>query len=128
MIAADVDLRRQIAGPVLSERFRSVLGELAEDRRHADVIEIAPPDRHHVLLEIPHALVESKRIDALGVLSLCDSQRAMEQVFGALLAPTKSAGLALGMYGCGGSRAQLDLVEFTLVKAYLDRNFATGTI
>ncbi len=58
---------------------------------------------------VVRALVESKRIDALGVLSLCDSQRAMEEIFGALLAPTKSAGLTLGMYGCGGSRARLGL-------------------
>jgi phosphatidylinositol alpha-1,6-mannosyltransferase len=55
------------------------------------------------------ALVESTKIQALGVLSLQDSQRAMDKTLGGLLAPTKSAAMDLRLHGCGGSRVTLGL-------------------
>jgi phosphatidylinositol alpha-1,6-mannosyltransferase len=59
------------------------------------------------------ALAESGKIQELGVLSLVDSQRAMERTLGGLLAPTKANRLDLRLHGCGGSRVKLG---FTYLK------------
>ena len=58
---------------------------------------------------VVRALVESTRLDQLGVLSLRDSQRAMEGTLSAVLAPAKAPKVTLAMHGCGGSRARLGL-------------------
>lgn len=55
------------------------------------------------------ALAESDKIRELGVLSLVDSQRAMEQTLGGALAPTRSNRLDVRLHGCGRSRAMLAL-------------------
>ena len=58
---------------------------------------------------VVRALAESTRLTQLGVLSLLDSQRAMEGTLKDLLGSAKAPGLELMMHGCGGSRAQLGL-------------------
>ncbi len=59
---------------------------------------------------VVRALAESKNLEQLGVLSLLDSQRAMDGTLRPLLAPLTSPGPELILHGCGGSRAQLGLV------------------
>jgi phosphatidylinositol alpha-1,6-mannosyltransferase len=58
---------------------------------------------------VVRALAESPRLGQLGVLSLLDSQRAMEGTLQALLAPAKASRVDVAMHGCGGSRARLGL-------------------
>jgi len=58
---------------------------------------------------VVRALAESTRISHLGVVSLLDSQRAMDGTLQDLLAPAKAPQLKLSMFGCGGSRARLGL-------------------
>ena len=58
---------------------------------------------------VVRALAESTRLEHLGVVSLLDTQRAMEGTLQDLLAPAKAPGLALTMHGCGGSRSRLGL-------------------
>jgi phosphatidylinositol alpha-1,6-mannosyltransferase len=58
---------------------------------------------------VVRALAESPRLAQLGVLSLLDSQRAMEGTLQALLAPAKASRVEVVMHGCGGSRARLGL-------------------
>jgi len=58
---------------------------------------------------VVRALAESTRIGHLGVVSLLDSQRAMDGTLHDLLAPAKAPQLSLSMFGCGGSRARLGL-------------------
>ncbi len=59
---------------------------------------------------VVRALAESVRLDQLGVVSLLDSQRAMEGTLEALLTSAKAPGVKLALHGCGGSRARLGLV------------------
>jgi phosphatidyl-myo-inositol dimannoside synthase len=58
---------------------------------------------------VVRALAESTRLGQMGVLSLGDTQRAMDGTLRALLAPAKAPGLELTMHGCGRSRARLGL-------------------
>jgi phosphatidylinositol alpha-1,6-mannosyltransferase len=58
---------------------------------------------------VVRALAESTRLEQLGVLSLLDSQRAMEGTLNGLLAPSRAPGVSLRLHGCGGNRAQLGL-------------------
>jgi phosphatidylinositol alpha-1,6-mannosyltransferase len=58
---------------------------------------------------VVRALVESTQLEQLGVLSLRDSQRAMEGTLNAVLTPAKAPKVRLAMHGCGGSRARLGL-------------------
>jgi phosphatidylinositol alpha-1,6-mannosyltransferase len=58
---------------------------------------------------VVRALAESTRISHLGVVSLLDSQRAMDGTLQALLGPAKAPQMQLSMFGCGGSRARLGL-------------------
>jgi phosphatidylinositol alpha-1,6-mannosyltransferase len=53
------------------------------------------------------ALAESAHVRVLGILSLRDSQRALDHTLRGILAPTMSAGLELRMHGCAGSRVAL---------------------
>ncbi len=59
---------------------------------------------------VVRALAESPRLEQLGVVSLRDSQRAVDTTLEPLLAPTKASNVTLGMHGCGGSRTRLGLI------------------
>src|ERR1051325_3895585 len=58
---------------------------------------------------VVRALAESKHLEHLGVLSLLDSQRAMDGTLQGLLSQAKAANLELATPGCGGRRARLGL-------------------
>jgi len=58
---------------------------------------------------VVRALAESTRLDRLGVLSLLDSQRAMDGTFSDLLATARSPNLDLRTHGCSGNRMRLGL-------------------
>jgi phosphatidylinositol alpha-1,6-mannosyltransferase len=59
---------------------------------------------------VARALAESSNLGRLGVLSLLDSQRAMDGTMRGLLDSTKASGVEIAMHGCGGSRAELGIV------------------
>ncbi len=67
---------------------------------------------------VVRALAESAHIDQLGVLSLLDSQKAMEATLNPLLTSAKAPGVKLRMHGCGGSRAQLGLIYLQQRRRY----------
>src|SRR5581483_3440922 len=58
---------------------------------------------------VVRALAESTRLDRLGVLSLLDSQRAMDGTFSDLLATARSTGRGVRADGCSGNRMRVGL-------------------
>src|SRR5689334_14789585 len=58
---------------------------------------------------VVRALAESTRLDQMGVLSLLDSQEAMDGTLADLVATARAPNVKLRTHGCNGSRMRLGL-------------------